>query len=186
MHKKLKLPKQNFKRALVQSSILLGCLALFFSSCSKSNPHSPLRLGHAKHFDIPQPVGFVLTPRSMGLHGDYFVCTGKQPLNKTIDFYAREMERSGWKIHNFSNAVEGLLSCSKPHKLCTVSIRADKNKTAVHTFVQQRDNHSSRQRRAVGEPGGKGKGPGSSPSPHGTFGTGMWSPGNPVTGQIGS
>lgn len=134
----------NSKRALVLPSILLSSLTLFFIGCSKKQPdiiptmNGTLRLGHAKHFDIPQPVGFFVTPKNTAKDGDYFLYTGTLPLNKTIEFYAREMERNGWEIQNFSNKIEGLLWCSKPHKLCTVSIRIDgTNKTIVHIFVKQ-------------------------------------------------
>ncbi len=123
--------------------ITLG-ITLFFSGCSKKTSTqlpiqlvNTLRLGNAKHFDIPQPLGFTATTRQSSLDGDYLLYVGTQARPKVIDFYMRAMESNGWDIQNFSNHCEGLLVCSKPHKTCTISIRSEKDISSVHVFVKQ-------------------------------------------------
>lgn len=131
-----------FKASYLGAFFALG-MTLFFSGCSKTKPNlvtsaTPLRLANAKHFDIPQPLGFASTTRQSAPDGDYLLYTGTQPRTKVLDFYLRTMESNGWELQNFSNAFEGLLVCDKPHKMCTISIRSEKDNTYVHVFIKQR------------------------------------------------
>ena len=130
-------------QAILRASCLLLSTTLFFSGCSKTKPDlvtttTALRLANAKHFDIPQPLGFTATTRQSAADGDYLLYTGTQSRTKVLDFYLRSMESNGWELENFSNSFEGLLVCSKPHKICTLSIRSEKENTCVHVFIKQR------------------------------------------------
>ncbi len=134
------LAQSSFK-ALSRSAFVALGLTLFFSSCSKhqsiaEHATTTLHLGSAKHFDIPQPVGFTASTKQAGLAGDYLLYTGLLSRPKVIDFYLHTMESNGWEIQNFSNQFEGLLICTKPNKACSISIRSEKN-TTVHVFVKQ-------------------------------------------------
>jgi hypothetical protein len=140
-HKQLKPFRHNYLRAFSQAYLIMACVTLFFAGCSKPETVvQATRLGHARHFDIPQPVGFTFQPKCTNADGDYFICSGNLSLAKTIEFYMREMESNGWELANFSNAFEGLIVCSKPHKLATISLRYSqqdqKTSTQVHIFVR--------------------------------------------------
>ncbi|MBM3893468.1 hypothetical protein FJ365_03660 [Candidatus Dependentiae bacterium] len=134
-------------KAIFEASYRGACFALgmtlFFSGCSKTqptliSPTTALHLANAKHFDIPQPLGFTSTTRQSAVDNDYLLYSGTQPRAKVIDFYLRTMESNGWELQNFSNAFEGLLVCHKPHKMCTLSIRREKDTTVIHVFIKQR------------------------------------------------
>jgi hypothetical protein len=130
-------------KALSHSALIACGLALFFSGCSKratattnAEDATTLRLGNAKHFDIPMPVGFSASTKQTTAAGDYLLYSGKLPQAKVIDFYLHSMEVNGWDVENFSNTSEGLLFCRKPSKSCAISVRPAKE-TNVHIFVKQ-------------------------------------------------
>jgi hypothetical protein len=134
-------------QAIFKASYFSACLALgmtlFSSGCSKTKPAAlpavtTLRLANAKHFDIPQPLGFTSLTRQSTIDNDYLLYTGTQSRTKVLEFYLQCMESNGWELENFSNKIEGLLVCTKPHKTCTLSIRSEKDNTCVHVFVKQR------------------------------------------------
>ncbi len=140
LHKRLR--KAIFKASYCGAFCALG-MTLFFYGCSKKKPTqdtptTALRLASAKHFDIPQPLAFTSKTRQSAIDNDYLLYTGTQPRAKVIDFYLRTMESNGWELQNFSNSFEGLLICHKPHKMCTLSIRSEKDTTVVHVFIKQR------------------------------------------------
>lgn len=136
---KLSLLPKNIRALPCFAVLAMMLVTLFFSACSKQTvdqAEQALRLTNAKHFDIPQPVGFSSTTKQSGLDGDYLLYEGHLPRAKVVDFYTRAMEQHGWEIQDFSNRFEGLLCCNKPHKRCSLSIRAEKSHTAVHVFVK--------------------------------------------------
>jgi hypothetical protein len=140
-----------------------ACFVLLFviSSCGKTKRQTSIplvnqgvlqsklhnRLGHAKHFDIPIPLGFNLnqTPEKTSPDNTNFICyTGNLSVGQTAAFYAREMEHSGWSVRDFSNTLEALLLCTKPTKSCAVSIRKNMQqskkspgKTLLYLFIQE-------------------------------------------------
>ena len=134
---------KSIYEALCRGAFIALGMTLFFSGCSKEQPtplataSTTLRLANAKHFDIPQPLGFTAATRQSATSGDYLLYTGTQSRPKIIEFYLRAMESNGWELQNFSNNFEGLLVCTKPHKTCTISVRTEKDNTCVHVFVKQ-------------------------------------------------
>ena len=122
--------------------VMISCAALFlFASCARYEKSPALRLGAAKHFDIPFPLGFNLTPKHTLSDGtrDCMVSHGSLSIAKTTEFYRQELDKNGWDVDDYSTHAQGMIVASKPHKVCCVSIRSEWGKTAVHVFVKPKD-----------------------------------------------
>ena len=121
---------------------MISCAALFFfAGCGRQEKAQALRLGAAKHFDIPSPLGFALAPKRTSTDGDRdcMVSYGLLSTTKTTEFYRHELDKNGWHIDDYSAHAQGMIVASKPHKVCCVSIRSEQGKTAVYVFVKPKD-----------------------------------------------
>jgi hypothetical protein len=97
---------------------------------SISQTDSKISLIQAKYFHVPVPVGYKFVEKeSMIDIGDKqkenvtFCYEGDLSVDQVKNFYKQTLERQGWDISDFSNALEGLLICNKINKVCAISIR---------------------------------------------------------------
>ena len=93
--------------------------------------------------DISFPLGYKIITSSIKDTTQYMESTGNMNLEQLTTFYKRSMEEQGWNIKLLITEHEGLLICSKPFRLCTVSLRPSldkknyqKNIASVHLFIQ--------------------------------------------------
>ena len=77
----------------------------------------------AKDQDIPIPVGYHHKKTTTDKTTTYMEYHGGISLEKTKDFYRKEMERHGWDIIDLSTIEQCLLFCSKQKRNCAISLR---------------------------------------------------------------
>jgi len=111
-----------------------------FEIASEKGSTFSLLLGSTQNFDIPVPVTFSLVSSSTEEQEkqarDLIKYQGSLSVKQTVDFYLREMERTGWDIANLSINNEGFLYCKKPTKLCGIMIQSgEKNKSTNSTEI---------------------------------------------------
>ena len=101
----------------------------------------------SRYSDIPLPLGYTVTESSQQDGIDYVVCKGNMSSEQLTNFYKQSMEAQGWNIKSLMTKDEGLLLCSKPFRLCTISLRPNrlknnnfkKNIASVYMFVHHRE-----------------------------------------------
>lgn len=102
-----------------------------FIAVKKQNLKSPLL--HCS--DIPVPLGYKMTEISEQKQTQYISYQGTMQDQDLMIFYQRSMEEQGWKISSLKTEKEGLLLCSKPSRICTISIRPTNQKNSNHQNI---------------------------------------------------
>lgn len=69
-------------------------------------------------------------------HGTYFSYTVPVDRNDAVTFYEQEMERLGWRLFSRFDHDEILLNFEKPTKVCSISLRPQKNNLLVVVFYK--------------------------------------------------
>lgn len=108
----------------------------------KQNYQSPV----LNYSDIPVPLGYKVVERDEQDQTQYLSYQGTMQDKDLIVFYQRSMEELGWKMSSLKTEKEGLLLCSKPSRLCTISIRPTnkqnsnyQNIASLHIFIQAKN-----------------------------------------------
>ena len=133
-----------FKRTLLLSLPLVVTLG----GCGKKEQKMVIapeeKTGIFKQSDIPLPLGYRVVDADQEQGTEYYSCTGSMSFEQLVSFYQRAMETQGWKISTLNTKKEGLLLCSKPSRVCTISIRPttqqgnDQTIASLHLLLQAR------------------------------------------------